>query len=263
MLTDGKLITVWESRGNLGGTFTAINLAQNISQYEKDTILVDLNLIQPRIAEYLSLEDKTHSLDNLYPFALGEAITKDIIETNCNKTNDLSVLKGTLNPSFSDFVKVEILDIILQSLKKHYKYVILDVHSSLNNPGTYLSLEKSDEVYVVLDKDVMSVLSLSDSLNYIKFFDTDKFLLLFNKDTKNVFITKEEICNTLGFPKLGELPLLPIDIVNYINKGEFSKIKGEKAAKKYFKDLDKIIIEKILKNKNIKPLKKKSLFKWR
>ena len=261
MLTDGKIITVWESRGNLGGTFTAINLAQSISEYEKDTILVDLNLIQPRIAEYLSLDDKTHSLDNLFPFALGEAITKDIIETNCNNINDLSVLKGTLNPSFSDFVKVEILDTIIQSLKKYYKYVILDVHSSLNNPGTYLSLEKSDEVYVVVDKDVMSVLSLSDSMNYIKFFDTDKFYLLFNKDTKNIFMTKEEICNTLGFPKLGELPLLPIDIANYINKGEFLKIKGTKVSKKYFEGLDKIVREKILKDKEVKKLKKKGFLK--
>lgn len=257
---EGKLITVWSSRGNMGTTFTSINLAKTISKYNERVVLVDLNLIQPRVAEYLSITDMNHTIDNLYPFAIGKNLTKELIEANCEEVDGLFILKGTLNPSFTDFVSPDILDSIIQSLKENFNYIILDVHSSLNNSGTYVALQHSDEIYTLLHRDLFSVLSLHDMKPFIfKIFNKDKFKVVFNRDSEQVFMPSEEVLDTLNMSSIATLPLMN-NCYNYVNKGEFKKLEGKKESKAYFNAMDELVREKVIKNDSIKKIKKKKIF---
>ena len=263
MIVQGKLITIWSTRGNMGNTFTAINLAKKISEMSEKskTILVDFNLTQPRISNYLEMEDMNHTIDNLYPFASGQNLSGDIIEANCEKYEKLFVLKGTLNPSFTDFIKPEILENIIQVLKDNFNNIILDVHSSLNNSGTYVALKQSDYVYTMLHRDLMSILSLNDIKPFLlSAFDKDKFKILFNKGSKKIYIPLDEITKSLNMESIGELPYIS-NSYNLINKGEFKNIVKEKDSKEYFNTLDTIIQEQKLILNPTKNKKKLFFFK--
>lgn len=262
MLVQGKLITVWSSRGNMGSTFTAINLAKTLSKHKGKTVLVDLNLVEPRITEYLNLSDMSHTIDNLYPFAMGKNLTEDIVVANCEMVDDLYVLKGTLNPSSSDFVKPEILDFIIKVLKDSFTYIIIDVHHSLNNSGTYVSLQHSDEVFILMHRDLISILSLYNLKSVLfSLFSEDKFKLLFNKEHESIFLPHEDVEKNLKLESIGRLPLID-NIYNIINKGEFTKIETKKEFKAYSAALNKIIKEYITDSEmKVKKKRKFSLFK--
>lgn len=257
MLVQGKVITIWSSRGNMGTTFTAINLAKRLSQYKGKTILVDLNLIQPRVAQYLDFTDKVHTIDNLSAYALGNSLSSELVEANCEKKDNLYVLKGTLNPSFTEFMKPEIISKIIDILKETFSYIVIDTCSFLNNSGTYMALEKSDEVYTLINKDVFSILSLNDYLAFIfETFTKSKFKILFNQSDDKVLISKEEILESLNMECIGELPLIN-NIFNIINKGDFHKLENKKEARNYYEEIDRIIKNNITSDEILQSKKKK------
>lgn len=259
MILQGKMITIWSTRGNMGNTMTSIELAKSLSKCKGKTILVDMNLVQPRIGDYLYLKDFNHTLDNLFPFALGNNISNDIIEANCEKLDDLFVLKGTLNPSFTEFVKPEVLDVVIQALKDNFTYIVVDVHSSLNNSGTYTALQHSDEVYILLHRDLFSILSLSDITPFLfSVFNKDKFKLLFNKDRKDIYMEKTEIEKNLNMISIGSLPYIP-NIYNFINKGEYLNLEDKKEYKEYGEILDNLVAKYI--SLGDEPINKKKKFK--
>ena len=246
MLRDGKIITIYGTKGNVGATFTSVNLAINLSKKfnkEGKVLLLDLNIIQPSVAEYLSLDTSSKMLDNLYPFAINkDSLTKEIIYSNCEKVENLYVLKGTSTPSFTDFVKLDILDSLLDYLKKIFDYIIIDTSEYLNNTGTYTAINKSDKTFIITTKNMIDILSLNKSKFYLDtYFKKEKFNLIINKEDKNIYIDNKKIEEISETTESFTLPLVDYDkVINSINKGIYIENIKDRKMKKYFNNIDKI-----------------------
>lgn len=253
----GTVYAIWGPKENSGATFTAINLANALSKYKNKVLLVDLDFINPNISDYLMMEEDGHFIDNLNSFALGKNLNSKIIENNCVKQDNLYILKGTINPSFTDFTPSEIVDNIIDSLREDFLYVIIDVNSSINNTGTYVALKNADKVFTVLNKNVIDVLFLARELNFFEKIDIDtsKFEIIFNNDTK-IYIEEKDILEQISLNKAVSLPIID-DSVNYINKGELNKLMTSKNSRKYNKILGKFIKDEILEDSGAIPIKKK------
>lgn len=245
MLIQGKLYTIWTPRGNMGSTVSAINIAKKLSRMKGKTLLIDANLVQPRVAEYMNLTDITKSIDNLHPYASGGTLNGEIIEGNCDKVDDLYILKGTLNPSSSEFPKKEIIDKIIEMAKDNFTYVVIDVHHDMNNPGTYFGLKHADRVFIPMERDVITILSLHDLRELLaNFFNIEKFRLLFCKDSENVYMPINEIEKNIGIQSAGILPFVK-EYQNVINKGELNKIDKNKAFKPYLQSIEELVSRNI------------------
>ena len=253
----GIVYSIWGPKENSGATFTAINLANALSKYKNKVLLVDLDYINPNISDYLMMEEDGHFIDNLNSFALAGNLNSKAIEVNCVKKDNLYILKGTINPSFTDFTPSEIVSSIIDSLREDFSYVILDVNSSINNTGTYVALKKADKVFTVLNKNVIDILFLAKELNFFEKLDIDtsKFEIIFNNDS-NIYIEEKDILDRISLNKAASLPVIN-DSVNYVNKGELSKLMISRNSKKYNKMLEKFIKEKILEDNGAIPIKKK------
>lgn len=245
MLVQGKLYTIWTPRGNMGSTVSAINIAKKLSKMKGKTLLIDANLVQPRIAEYLNLTDVTKTIDNLHPYALGGSLSGEIIEGNCDVIDDLYVLKGTLNPSSSEFPKKEIMDIIIQAAKDSFTYVVVDVHHNINNPGTYFSLKQADTVFIPMERDVITILALHDLRELLaSYFNIEKFKLLFCQDSENIFMPIADIESNIGIRTAGVFPHIK-EFQNVINKGELNKIDKNKAFKPYLSAIEDFVSKNV------------------
>lgn len=245
MLIRGKIYTVWTPRGNMGSTVSAINIAKKLSKMKGDTLLIDLNLLQPRISDYMNLTDVTKGLDSLHPYASGGTLSGDIIKGNCDMIDDLFVLKGTLSPSVSVFPPRENITTILNVAKESFSHVIIDVHHNLNNPGTFYSLIHSDEIFVPMERDVITILSFHDLKQFLQGkVDINKFKLLFCKDSENVHMPISDIESSLGVKTGGIFPFVK-EYQNIVNKGELGKIDKNKAFKNYLNAIEDFVSQNI------------------
>ncbi|MEG0296806.1 MAG: AAA family ATPase [Clostridium sp.] len=260
-MKEGKIITCWSPRGNMGTTLTAINSAMALTKYG-ETILIDFNLIQPRISQYLNLPANQKSIDDLYPFAIGGKFSKEIVIANCDKVENLYVLKGTVTPSLDEFVSQDILEGLLNGLKNDFDYIVLDTHTYLSNPGTYTALNMCDIAFTMMHKDVYTSMALHDLSNYIfQLFNKDKFVLIFNQESEEIHMKIADIVDIVKLPLGGTLPKVN-DAYNLINQGNTPNLIKEKSFKGYFQSLDKIIKENITREKQVVEKTKKKKFNF-
>lgn len=264
-MLQGKVITFWSPRGNMGCTFNAINVAKRLNDTKGKTVLVDLNLKFPRISDYLLLQDMGHNIDNLYSYVAGNSLTNDIISVNVEKKDDLPILKGTTNTHQAEYVSVESLQPIIDALRDMYSYVIVDCGALINNAGTYVALKEADVVFALLTKDIISTMTFNDikPLLFANFKD-DKFKFIINNDSNKVFMPKEEIEKFLDINIVGSIPNVSVNVMNYINKGQFLEWMTTKEAMHYINTIDELIKQHILLNPEeiLKTKKKKKVFSF-
>ena len=242
---EGKIITVWSSRGNVGTSTVAIGLAKELSDINNKTILVDLNLLQPRISYLLGLEIDNHSIDVLYPYSMSkENLTEEIIKANCDVLNDnLLVLKGTNNPSNlygQKYINIEILNSILNILKNNFDYIVLDVHHTITNVGTYIALNRADIIYTILDKKALTIMSFRDVKEWLfNNFDRDKFKIVINQNEKKSVLSISDIENYINMPVNYFLPNVK-GFDEAINSTKFKDSCKNRVFKNYYKELRNI-----------------------
>lgn len=247
---EGKIITIWSSRGNVGVSSLAISMAKEIEDKNKKVLLVDFNLVQPRLHSLLEFEADNHTIDCLFPYMIDnseESLNQDIIEMNCEKLNDnLFVLKGTNSPSDlygQKFVNIAILERLLESFKNNYDYILLDVHHSLTNTATYVALEKSDIVLTVLNKQYLTNVSFKSIKEWLfENFKKDKFKFVINGDKKTSVLTNKDIETFIDEKIEFSIPFVK-DFDEIINLNSLKNSDKNKKLKKYYKSIEKIIKE--------------------
>lgn len=157
--TPGKVIAVMGSRGGVGGTTLAINLAGIIAEFgEKNTALVDIDPQKGSIALALDIEpskgfrealERPDRLDSLF---LERAMHKH--------GKHLFVLDSeeTLHDRFT--IHDSAADVLLKELQDNYQVIILDLPRHLN-AYTRKCLAHADEVVIVTE---LTLSGLRDTL---------------------------------------------------------------------------------------------------
>jgi pilus assembly protein CpaE len=240
-----RTISLWSPVSGTGTTFTAVNLAYELSRRGARVVLVDFDLKNPSIGLYFKSQDIIHNLDNVVPFTDGGNLTEKIMESNIQTFEEtLSVLYGTNSPEQALYVRQEPLAAVLAVLKEMYDFVVLDTHSSIDNAGTYQALVQSDTIYMVVDKNVFSIRQYDHVKTIFESnFDRTRVKLIINKTSPDIYMGGEDIENYLGISGSYELPWLTNSFINAINQGKwFEFVQKDKLAKEYRKNLDAIIM---------------------
>ena len=125
--SDEKVIMFTSSTLGEGKTFVASNIAISLALLGKKVIMVGLDIRKPRLAELFQIDNHHNGITNLIvrDHNSWEDIQNQILSSGVNSKLDL-LMAGPVPPNPGELVTRASLDDIINQLKQHYDYIILD-----------------------------------------------------------------------------------------------------------------------------------------
>ena len=125
--SDEKVMMFTSSTSGEGKTFVASNIGISLALLGKKVIMVGLDIRKPRLAELFQIDNHHNGITNLIirDHNSWEDIQKQILSSGVNSKLDL-LMAGPVPPNPGELVTRASLDDIINQLKQHYDYVILD-----------------------------------------------------------------------------------------------------------------------------------------
>lgn len=116
-----KIIEITSSSPNEGKSITAVNLAIALAKNGESVLLIDCDLRLPTVAKKMRVRQKP-GLTNLL---FGQNTLEDVIVHHPSGLDIITA--GALPPNPSEVLGSSKMSVVLEKLKQHYDYVILDV----------------------------------------------------------------------------------------------------------------------------------------
>ena len=124
---DEKVIMFTSSTSGEGKTFVASNVAISLALLGKKVVIVGLDIRKPRLAELFLIDNHHNGITNLmvHDNNTWDDIQKQILSSGVNSNLDL-LMAGPVPPNPGELITRKSLDDIVNQLKEHYDYVVLD-----------------------------------------------------------------------------------------------------------------------------------------
>lgn len=215
-----KIFSIFSSKGGVGKTSLALNLAYDISDYTKEkTCLLDLNLNSDSLS-FLSLNsnfdinnlihnfEKMNDNELLNHFTHYQNSNLYFLNFNCN-------FNQNFNLTTSSIIKA------INVLKKVFSYVIIDTNSILD--------EKNAEIFnlsdLILFIGLHNITSIKMSGKFFEMlnktdFKTDKIKFILNRSLKNAEINYKDIEEIIKKPVFYEIPNNYLTLIDAINSAK-------------------------------------------
>ena len=163
---DGRTLCVFSGKGGSGSTTVAANLAVEIHRLtRKKTLLLDLDLELGETALLLGMEPRFSIVDLIRNFHRVDAgLLASYIDRN---ETGVELLGAPLQPVDFESVDGERVAQILNFLKGHYEYIVIDAPKTLNTV-TLSAFEACDELFLVTTPDLPAIRNTSRCLPLLK-----------------------------------------------------------------------------------------------
>ena len=236
----GKIISIFGSKGGVGTTTVAVNLAMSLLQTKKNqsVVLVDMNTLFGEVPLFLEISPKFHwgeitknieRLDNTF---LTNILTQH--ESGIHVLPSPAYLNGHVRPT------PEIMSRLLDLMKGMFDYVLIDTGQSTNDTSLRV-VELSDTLLLIT---ILSLPCLANTNRLMKSFldlgyaDKARIKVVLNRYTKNNDISLKDA--EAGIKK--ELFwIIPNDFnttMSAINKGKpLAQIASRAAITKSFEEM--------------------------
>ncbi len=143
---DARILTVTSVDEGAGKSFVAANLATAMAMMGRRTVLVDLNLRNPAVADYAGISSTCGAADYLSA-AIDEVTT--IVHGTTFSTNLDVVLAGKISSNPSDLLISDRLVQLIDALKAQYESIILDTTSIERFADTFSLTRITDATLLV------------------------------------------------------------------------------------------------------------------
>jgi pilus assembly protein CpaE len=177
----GVLITVFGTKGGIGKTFVAINLAVALSQQNDNSVaLVDLDLdfgnaaLAMNIIPRFTISDVVSEISHL---------DQDLLESYLiPHGSGIKLLAADAEPQVNEFVTAEHVSLILKTLQSTYDYVVVDMPARFYEPVDP-ALQEADLLLLLATPEVVTLRNIKSCLNTLAHFKYPmaKIKLLLNK----------------------------------------------------------------------------------
>lgn len=195
----GKAICISGSKGGIGKTTTAINLALSLNNKGKSVILIDANFTSPNIGIYLGHPVTPKSIHEV----LGNKIR--IEEAMYIHRSGLKLIPGNISLSSLSNVNPDKLKNKISPLKKDYDFVIIDSAAGLGKESLS-ALESCDEALIILNPELPSVTDALKSIRVAQELGKEIAGVVVNRKRDKYCMTIPEIESMLEFPVIGIIP---------------------------------------------------------
>ena len=216
---NGKVITVFSTKGGAGKSVISTNLAITLAQRSNQPVcLVDADLqfgdvaVMLKLTPHHTIVDAVGSLDRL-----DAALLESLLVTH--EPSGLKVLPAPLEPAFADQVGASEMVAIVEALRTFCAYVVVDTPAYFNDVVLGL-VEVSDNVVLVAGMDIPNIKNVKIGLQTLRLLNTpmEKLLLVLNRSNSKVKLDISEVERTL---QVKADCLVPSDVLvpQSVNKG--------------------------------------------
>ena len=144
------VLAVMGSKGGVGATFTACQLAAGFARKGAQVVVVDLNLLIGDVALYFDMEPKHTLADLASQQALDAAYLHSVLETH---SSGVRVLAAPMHVEEAGNVDPDQIEHALGMLRKEFDWVVVDTSRSFDEP-TVRALDVADQIILVTIPDI-------------------------------------------------------------------------------------------------------------
>ena len=227
---NGRVITVASTKGGVGKTTVAVNLAAVIGKKLAKVAVVDLDLQFGDVAMFFDVQPKR----TIYDWVKENKEGKQIESYMTPFKDGISVLAAPQRPEFAEVVTGDDVRKAIEMLKQRFDVVIIDVSSHMNE-NVLVALENSDDILLMTYLDLPTLKHskmLIDTLASLQLDERVKVVV--NRQTKVKGITTDLVERVVGKEIFSMLPAMEKVMATAVNEGKplgYSNPKSKVAKK--------------------------------
>ena len=168
---DCKVITVFSTKGGVGKSTIAANLAVEIrKQTSCGVLLIDLDLQFGDLALLLNVSPRT-TIANVAQTAPSQIEPEFLAENIVDSSYGVHVLAAPIKPEYAEVVTGQVVDKVIELARDMYEYIVIDTNPSFQ-AEVLSALDASDRIVLIVAPDFLTLknvtlgLSVMASLNY-------------------------------------------------------------------------------------------------
>jgi len=216
-----KTIVIFSTKGGVGKSLIASNLAVSLAQGGKRTCVIDLDTqVVGDMAHILSLNPGKCMADLMNFLKKQLQLTKKTDFVVKTKFPNLDFLAGILKPQQSGHLHPEMIKDVFSFLDKDYDYIVVDAGKSFSD--VFLStLNQANLILLVATPDVLSIYQTKWALDTLQFlhFPLSMIKLVLNRAESLSSISWQEIRVNLPIDIISKIPSEGKIVNQAVNQG--------------------------------------------
>lgn len=217
----GKILSILGSKGGIGSTMIAVNLAEALSRSGDavSTALVDLNLSFGDIPFFLDVEP-THTIGQISQ-NISRLDSVYLMSTLTKHTSGIYILAASNNREEAEAVTPDTTKQIFNSMQQMFDYIVVDTNRSLDQVNM-VSFECSEVIFIITQLDLPSLKNANRFVNMCidQGCDESKLKLVINRYEKRSDISLKEAEKVLNQKAFWLIPNDYPSVNSSINQGK-------------------------------------------
>ena len=193
----GKIVTVFSTKGGVGCTFTALNVAVLLKKRtDAKVVLVDLDVDYGTLSSAMGLQAKTTINDVLSDL---RNLDRDLLDSYLlTHESGVRVLAAVGEPQLDNYTNSEQVDIILRALQDNFNYIVIDMPARFMEMSTP-AFTMASQIFLVTTPEILSLNNVKAGLNLLKQlnFPVARIKVILNRVNRKG-LTKADVEKSLG-----------------------------------------------------------------
>lgn len=214
----GRVIVAFSTKGGVGKSVVATNLASALAAHGHDTAIVDADLQFGDVAVLLGIPPQHTTLDAAAAIDVADEAMMDNL-LSVHPPTELRVLPAPVEPSAADSITPEAMIRILGLLRTMFDFIVVDMPPHFDDIVLAL-IEEADEVLLVASMDIPSIKNLKVGIQTLDLLALagPKLKLVLNRANAKVNLEVADVERALGLPADFKVPS-DIAVPQAINRG--------------------------------------------
>lgn len=192
----GKIITVTSTKGGVGKTIFALNLAGTYSNLGYKTLVIDLDLYGGAVSTYLN-STNNHTIYNLI-LDLNNNKYKKLEDYLYTYNENIDILSAPKDPRNAKKIDPKYIPVILNNALYKYDVILIDTSHNLND-ANIITLDNSDYILYIFTNDTFDLKNSKSFISIMKDVGYNNYYMILNNSIQNKnYYSLYDIRNLLG-----------------------------------------------------------------